>query len=175
MKDMQPAPVSARVVIVGVGSPFGDDRAGWVAADMLSESPAVTRAPGAVHVAHCETPATLLLQDYGAAEALVVIDAVASGAPPGTVQRLSGAELGQTVAPWSSHGLRIVDALALGQAMHALPPQVLLYGVELESEERGEALSESVARALPVLVRRVEDDLVDLLRAPAASRAAAAT
>jgi hydrogenase maturation protease len=155
---------SARVFIVGVGSPFGDDRAGWVAADMLSASPLVTRWAGAVHVSHCDTPASLLLQDYGAADALVVIDAVASGAPPGTVQRLCGAELGHAGAPWSSHGLHIADVLALGQAMHALPPQVLLYGVELESEERGEALSESVARALPALVRRIEDDLVGLLR-----------
>ncbi len=175
MKDMQPTSASARIFVVGIGSPFGDDRAGWVAADMLSASPTVTRAPGAVYVSHCETPASLLLQDYGAAEALVVIDAVTSGAPPGTVQRLCGAELGRTSAPLSSHGLHIADALALGQAMHALPPQVLLYGVEMESEERSETLSESVAQALPALVRRIEDDLTDLLRTPAATRAAAPT
>jgi hydrogenase maturation protease len=157
--------MQTRVHIVGVGSPFGDDRAGWVATELLRTSPLVAEEQaGAVAVSCCETPASLLAQDYGDAEALVVVDAIRSGASPGTIRRLSGAELGQVQTPWSSHGLHIAEALALGQAMHALPPQVLLFGIELESADTGgETLSDSVSHALPALVQDIEREVAALL------------
>lgn len=160
----------ARVHIVGVGSPFGDDRAGWMATELLRASPFVgEEQAGVVEVSCCETPASLLAQDYGDAEALVVVDAIRSGASPGTIRRLSAAELGQIEAPWSSHGLHIAEALALGQAMHALPAQVLLFGIELESADTSETLSESVSQALPALVQRIEHEVASLLHLPSST------
>jgi hydrogenase maturation protease len=156
-----------RVRIIGIGSPYGDDRAGWEAVERLRDSPLVADAlPGAVGVSRCDTPANLLLEDYGASEALIVVDAICSGVTPGTVRRLGGSEVGHLRAPWSTHGFDVGGALALGQTMHALPPKIVLYGIEMHPEFTSGEMSAPVADALDHLVGCVESELLELLRLP---------
>jgi hypothetical protein len=71
-----------RTLIVGLGSPAGDDQAGWKLVEMLGE-----RLPAGAHACALREP-TKLWDVLGGCERLIVIDAVRTGRAPGTVCRL---------------------------------------------------------------------------------------
>jgi hydrogenase maturation protease len=135
--------------ILAVGSPHGDDRAGWEVVERLRRE-----APG-LDAAVLHDPVGLLDYLEGCTR-LVLMDACQSGAEPGTIRRLTwpAAELKQTDGA-STHGLGVVNALALAEALGRLPPRVILFCIEAWGCEPGAALSPSVRDALPKLYQRV--------------------
>jgi hydrogenase maturation protease len=68
-----------------------------------------------------ERPGAELLDLLGGAGAVIVLDAVRSGAAPGTVHDLALEELPGVAPAWSSHGLGVADALALARALGQRP------------------------------------------------------
>jgi hydrogenase maturation protease len=67
------------------------------------------------------------------AAAAVIVDAVRSGAEPGTLHRLTRLDQLPAASPASSHGLGLAEALALGERLGQLPPWVVI-GVEAGSD-----------------------------------------
>jgi hydrogenase maturation protease len=137
------------VKVLGLGSPHGDDQAGWKLVAFLNE-----RLPAVAAVALSE-PLGLLDHLEGCAH-LVLVDACQSGATPGTVLRLTWPDP-RLDAPGgtSTHGLGVGSALALARTLRRLPPRVVLISVEVESCEPGADLSPAVRAALPELFRQV--------------------
>ena len=116
-------------MVIGLGSPFGDDRAGWAVAERLAALPAV--ATRDVQVALCRSPGSELPGLLAAAEVAILVDAVRYRGAPGTVYRWSRPEpslFGE--ARLSSHGLGLRAGLELAQALGDLPREWLLYGIE---------------------------------------------
>jgi hydrogenase maturation protease len=110
--------------------------------------------PG-IALAALQEPIALLdhLEDC---DALVLVDACCSGAPPGTIFRKDWPEsTPKGHKGTSTHGLGLASALALAQALGRLPPQVVLIGVEVETCDPGAEISASVWRALPELYQQV--------------------
>lgn len=119
-----------RVRIIGIGSPCGDDRIGWDAIEALQASGLLGQYPaGTVEACCCDRPGALLawFQDV---EAAILIDAMRSGAPPGTVQKLAVHALAPVQDPVSSHGISVAEQIALGRVLGLLPPTLLVYGIE---------------------------------------------
>jgi hydrogenase maturation protease len=89
------------VRILGMGSPFGADRIGWQAIDALG-STGITRGqpPGWVSLVCLDRPGARLLEALAGAEAVILIDAMRSGAPPGTLRRLQLDQLDALVSPY---------------------------------------------------------------------------
>lgn len=144
-----------RLRIIGIGSPFGDDRLGWVAVEMLQRSTVLTECgAGNISFAVLDRPGALLLTKWQDTERVIVVDAVRSGAPPGTRHRLEpGAwAAGESV---SSHGFGLAAALELARALGDLPPHLVLHGIEIDPAGSGCSLSEPVRRALPDLVHEI--------------------
>jgi hydrogenase maturation protease len=140
------------VRVVALGSPHGDDRAGWEVAERLRQQ----RPPG-VEVAIVTEPLRLVEQ-LGGCACLVVVDACRSGGVPGTVVRLCWPDdrlAGGARA--STHGFGVADALALANALGRLPPRVVLIGIDVGDCEPGAELSAAVQAALPELHRQVLD------------------
>jgi hydrogenase maturation protease len=138
--------VSAPVRVVGIGSAWGADRVGWDVAERLAAA-----LPPDLEVARCDSPAALLGLLEGAQRA-VLVDAVVTGAAPGTVGRWAGREVLEPRAAWSSHGLDVAGMLALGEALGALPAELVLYGIEVDPQacapgQDAGALETSVAEA----------------------------
>jgi hydrogenase maturation protease len=131
--------------VVGVGNAWrGDDGAGLELARRL-------RGLAGVDVRELDgDPAALLDALAGAGEA-IVIDAVRSGAPPGTIHRLDAAALPAGLRSASSHALGVAEALALGRALDRLPARLELYGIEAGELAPGAPLSAPVARAVEAL------------------------
>ena len=142
--------------IIGVGSPFGDDRLGWVAVETLQRSAALAAAGGgSISFAVLDRPGALLLAHWHDADRVIVVDAVRSGAPPGTRHRLEPGKWAATESV-SSHGFGLASALELARALGDLPPHLVLYGIEIDPTCSGFSLSEPVRRSLPDLIQEIE-------------------
>lgn len=143
-------------LVVGLGSPDrGDDAVG----------PVVAAAVGGlglagVTVLEQEDPTDLVLLWSGFRQ-VVVVDAVVSGAEPGTVLEVEvGAE---PVSPrrWAAlgaggtHAFGLGEAVELGRALGRLPDQVALVLVEALDLTAGNGLSVPVAAAVPRAVDAV--------------------
>jgi hydrogenase maturation protease len=110
--------------VIGVGSPFGADRLGWMAIDHLAQ----------VGPADCEwlkldRPGSRLLDHFEPNSAALVIDAVAWSEQPGEVRRLSLSDLQQFQDRSSSHGFGLAETLALGAELGRLPQDLHLIGI----------------------------------------------
>lgn len=144
-------------IVIGVGNPDrGDDGAGPAVARQLREA-ALSEAE---IVEHDGEVASLLGRLYRVAAAYL-IDACASGAQPGNIRRFDiGAEsLPHDVAATSTHGLGLVEAMALARVLDQLPPRCIVYAIEGVSFERGAPLSSPVAAAVHEVANRLRTEI----------------
>ncbi len=87
---------------------------------------------------------------------LVIIDAMETGGPPGTLVRLSGNQIPAYMAlKVSPHEITLPDFLAAAKLRDLYPREVIVWGVQPESMEVGIELSPTLAARL--------DELVDLV------------
>jgi hydrogenase maturation protease len=92
---------------------------------------------------------TGLIDLWGEAERVVVVDATASGAPPGLV-RVWDAAAGPLPAglfPRSSHTFGLAEGVEMARLLGRLPPDFTVIGVEGGDFSAGEGLSPAVEEA----------------------------
>jgi hydrogenase maturation protease len=135
--------------IIGLGNALrGDDAVGLVVAQRVREL-----LPGADILELSGEPAELLDALGDGVEHVVLVDAVTSGALPGTVHRLDASQAALVVeANTTTHGLGLAETIELGRALGRLPARLLLYGIEGQDFALGAPLSPAVARAADALV-----------------------
>ncbi len=143
-------------MVIGVGNRFrSDDGVGLVVAERLN----ARHAPPAVVVRERDV---LGLGDvWRDADVAVVVDAMASSDPPGTIRRfeVGDAPLPRDAFRCSTHGFGVADAVELARATGALPARLIVYGVVGGCFDHGDDLSEPVARAVAGLVERILADV----------------
>lgn len=144
----------ASPLIIGVGNPWrADDGAGIVLARRMRARPHAPRVVTALDVLE-------LLDRWEDAERVVVVDAIRSGRPPGTIVRIDGSTgLRPSGFPTSTHGVNLVQAVALGEALDRLPARLTVFGIEGKDFGHGVRLSEAVERGLDELERRVLEEI----------------
>ena len=126
-------------VVIGVGNAYrGDDAAGREVARLVR-----ARAPEGLEVVVCELEPTRLIDAWDGADLALVVDAVSSGAEPGTVHRFDGASgpLPSREFRSSTHALGIGETVELARALGRLPARIVVIGVEGESFGAGTELS----------------------------------
>jgi hydrogenase maturation protease len=135
------------VLVVGLGNELrADDGAGLeivrrLAADDLPAEVRVRQLPG---------EPLGLLELWAGSEAVVLIDAVRSGADAGTIHRLdaSSGPLPAQLTHSSSHAVSLSETIELARGLGRLPPVVLVLGVEGGRFDIGGPLSDAVRDAL---------------------------
>ena len=151
------SPAEPLPLVIGVGNDHrGDDRSGLEVARALRP-----RLEGKARVEECVSGGIALLEIWRNADRVLVVDAVRSGAPSGTVHRLEpgdGALLGFRGAT-STHGLSLGEAVALAAGLGCLPRQLVVYGIEAENVEMGVGLTPSVARGIEEAAARIEAEI----------------
>lgn len=149
------------LLVVGLGTPERrDDGVGLVVADALR---AVAPLGVAIHL--LPRQALELLTLWEGHRHVWVVDAIHSGAPPGTCHRLQPAAQ-HWPAHWqggSTHGLGLAEAFALAESLGVLPAQLVVYGVEGVDFGMGEGLSPEVAAAVPQVVARLQAELEETM------------
>jgi hydrogenase maturation protease len=145
------------VRVLGIGSPAGDDQAGWCVVDALRARLGV-RADVAFDT--LDRPGPGLLAHLDGTTHVVLVDAMSSGAAPGTIRCLNRADWWNHTGGLSSHGFGVFDALALAEVLGCLPPTLVLYGVEIGAAAPGDTLTPVVQAAVDELAARIADSLV---------------
>jgi hydrogenase maturation protease len=137
--------VAEAVVIIGVGNrDRGDDGAGRRAAAALRAI-----APPDVLVVESDGDPETMMAAWEGADRVVVIDAMVSGAPPGTIRRFDTTTrpLPACVRIPSTHSRGAVEAIELARSLGRLPGRTLVYGIEGVSFGAGTPMSRAVADA----------------------------
>jgi len=114
--------------IIGVGSPFGEDTLGFQAIELLRRETGLF--PPDTELLALDRPGSTLIPLLENAHTVVIIDAMQSGQPAGTVQRLELADLIREKNMPSSHNLGVAETLALAKVLSVMPEKLLVYGVE---------------------------------------------
>jgi hydrogenase maturation protease len=143
-------------MVIGVGNRWrGDDAAGLAVAQRVREL-----ARDGVEAREVEGDATALVETWSGADAVVVVDAAASGAPPGTIRRFdaSAAPLPARCVRSSTHAFGVPDAIELARALDRLPTRLEVYAIEGASFTAGDRLSPAVDRAVEQLAAALGAD-----------------
>jgi hydrogenase maturation protease len=93
--------------------------------------------------------------------ALLILDAVALGATPGTVHVLEGDRVGECMpgGQMTAHGGNAGDLLRVAALLGETPGALAIVGIEPAVVRTGEGLSEAVTAALPEAVERAAEIL----------------
>ncbi|HAA89871.1 MAG: Hydrogenase maturation protease [Thermoanaerobacterales bacterium 50_218] len=150
------------VLVIGCGNLLAaDDAVGLHVARNLKKY----QLPPEVKVIEAGTPGLSLLDLWEGINKVIIVDAVRSGAPPGTVFSFDLSDLLAPEMSLSSHGFNIVDAIELGKALGQLPEQLVIVGIEILREEPfQEGLSPEVAAAVPQACSRVLEEISLMLK-----------
>jgi len=117
-----------------------DDGAGVLVAQRLRELgiPAEIQTGGAFE----------LIAGWDNDEHLILVDAVMTGAPAGTIHVWEGSPPRLPHAQhFSSHGFGMAEAFRLGQILNCLPKRITVFGIEGDQFGIGEQVSTEVAAA----------------------------
>jgi hydrogenase maturation protease len=143
-------------IVVGCGNRLcTDDAAGLEAVRQYG----AMDVPDHVCVVEAGCPGYGLLDLIAGFKRAILVDAVVSGAPPGTIHRFAADALPpRELLPLSSHGVNMIDALTLGRmlAPGSLPPRIVIIGIEVSDRTPYcEGLTPAVASALPKLIAAI--------------------
>jgi hydrogenase maturation protease len=135
-----------RPLVVGVGHPDrGDDAVGPLVAAALWERPGVH-----ADVVHLLEP-TQLTELMAGRPLVVLVDAAASQAPPGSLRLDDVTEQPLPAAagrPVSTHGLGLVDAVAMARLLGTLPARLLVVTVAGSRFDLGQPAQPAVLAAV---------------------------
>jgi hydrogenase maturation protease len=152
----------ARVLVIGLGNELrGDDAAGVVVARRFCEAGVL--AGVAVLEEHGEPIG--LLEEWRPGDGVVLVDAMRSGAAPGTCRRLDAtcAPLpGELDGAPSTHAVGLGQVVELGRALGRFPRRLVVHAVEGRRFDYGAGLSDEVEAAIPGLVEAVVAEVTTL-------------
>jgi len=131
----------SKVHILGIGSPSGDDQAGWLTVDALAAC--------GVHAEHelviekLDRPGAGLVSRLDS-DWVILVDAMQGGAPPGTIRCFEQDTWPDYAQGLSSHGFGVLDALLLAQALARLPRRLQLYGIENAARQLAQRIADAL-------------------------------
>ncbi len=147
------------MVIIGVGNPLRkDDAVGLLVARALCEN-----APRGVIVLERDGEPTSLIESWERADAAIVIDAVSSGAAPGTLHVIDArlTPLDRGLFRHSTHAFGVAEAVELAKTLGRIPPAVWIVGVEGKDFDAGTELSpevlEGAEKAAAAVLRKIDE------------------
>ena len=154
-----------KIKILGIGQSMrGDDEAGLESVQRWRKTH-ITDYHYTIEVDILESPGLTLLSEIAGQDAAILVDAVQSSAPPGTLHLLSEDDLlnfGEGTG--SAHGWGAAETLSLGRQLTPddLPEKIILIGIEAVQFEPGEGLSPAVRGAIPKAVEMINKELEEL-------------
>ena len=159
LRDREPAPV----LVLGLGNTLlTDDGVGPALVQHFAGSE--DQWNGQVEFVDGGTQGLALLGQFAGRRALIILDALVTGAAPGTIHRLTLPEL-RTVTPVrgaSAHEGNAGELLNAAELLGELPDRLFVVAVEPQEIRTGFGLSTSVKEALPDAALQVSHLLTQL-------------
>lgn len=142
--------------VIGVGNrDRGDDAAGPEVARRLAAHPRPD-----THVMECDGRLGALFDAITCGRRVIVVDAMSSGAPPGSIRRFDAlaAPLPAIFGTLSTHGFGVAEAVELARTLGRLPDSLEVIGIEGASWELGAAMTPEVERAVAKVIRELASE-----------------
>ncbi len=149
-------------VVIGVGNEYrSDDGAGIAVARRLR-----MLFPTGVTVLEESGEGAALIEAWKGATWVMLVDAVRSGAPPGTIHRLDAraAPVPTGFFHYSTHAFSVAEAVELARSLDQLPAHLIVYGIEGENFTAGVELSSAVKQAVEAVVERARIEVREAIR-----------
>lgn len=142
------------ILVLGLGNVLlGDDGIGPAVLALLERGYDV---PLQVRLVEGGTLGLSLLNEICGAEHLILVDAVATGAPPGTLVRLDGAEVMDAVRErLSVHQVGVADLLDASRLVGCYPATVVLHGIVPGNISLAVARTPAVEAAMGALISAI--------------------
>ena len=143
--------------LIGIGNRFRrDDAAGLEVVRRLR----LAHPPGVVLIEEEGEPASLI-EAWSSVDEALVIDGISSGSAPGKLHRfnVTDAPLPAEIFNRSTHSLGLPEAIELARELDRLPTRLIVYGIEGDSFETGEGLSDPVQKTVEKLVMDLYHEL----------------
>ena len=136
-------------IVVAFGHRYrGDDAVGPLVVEQLDNE--------ATFIA--EGDALAVLSAWLGYDHVVMVDAMRSGRPPGTIERIDATnEVPARTYTSSTHSFGPIELIRLAKALGLVPAKVDLIGIEAGSLRLGTALTSEVARAADFVVEELRD------------------
>lgn len=143
-------------VVLGVGNTImGDEGVGVRCVEWLA-----SRLPPDVLAVDGGTSTHELLGDLEDADVLIIVDAIVTTEPPGTILRLEGDRIPKAFSnKFSPHQHGINDLLANLELLGRSPKRLVLFGIAPERVELGMELTPAVEAVVPEVGQRVLAEL----------------
>lgn len=140
-------------MIIGVGNLYrSDDAVGILIArkfkDMASDRVSVKEQSG---------EGTSLMEAWKGYDRVLIVDAVSSGASPGSIHRMDASRepIPSKFFSCSTHDFGVAEAIEMARALGQLPRQLQLFGVEGKNFQHGEILSAEIEQAMELVADEV--------------------
>jgi len=153
--------ITPSIVVIGVGNEYrSDDGVGIVVARCLRE-----RFLTKITVLEESGEGAALIDSWKGATWVMLLDAVRSGAPPGTIHRFDAraAQIPTGFFHYSTHAFSVAEAIELARSLDQLPPHLIVYGIEGENFAAGDGLSRAVEQAVESVVERAATEVREAL------------
>jgi len=118
------------IAIIGIGSPYGADQAGWRLIEMLEREPDLQSFTNvSLDFIKCMHPDMMLLDSLSGSDYAILIDAVQGGLK-GNVIQVDKQEILENTR-LSTHSLGVKEMLLLGSRLGSLPQDFAIIGIEV--------------------------------------------
>lgn len=141
------------ILIIGVGNEYrSDDAIGLLVVRALQ----ARKLPN-TSVIEATGEGTALLEAWKGAEAVILVDAVTSRAPAGTIHQLDAQSgpISPELFSLSTHAFSVAEAVELARVLGDLPQRLTIYGIEGKHFVAGMGLSPEVERAAQEAVESI--------------------
>jgi hydrogenase maturation protease len=140
----------AEHLVIGIGNPDRtDDAAGVLVARKVHQG-------RVLEWADC----SVLMDLWDSADDVIVVDAMRSGLPPGTVRRFDAVDerLPARAFP-STHSMGIAETVELARALGRLPLRLTVYGIEAGDLSLGGTPGDEVTAAVDRVAEEINEEL----------------
>ena len=136
-------------ILIGLGNSFrGDDAAGLEVASRVRS----------IESHQCELGAYELMDLWEGADEVIVVDAMVSSAPPGTVRRFDPhLEALPPKSFASTHAIGVAETVEMAKILGRLPERMTVYGIEAADVTAGTELSPSVEQAVTSVIEEIDN------------------
>lgn len=149
---MERSQVSA-VLVIGVGNDYrSDDAVGLAIVRTLKAKELLSTL-----CLESDGDATTLIDAWSHGSRVIIIDAISSGAQPGTIHRFDTLtqQLPASYSFSSTHAFGVAEAIQLARTLDQLPASLMVYGIEGKHFAAGTELSPEVEHAVQEVVELV--------------------
>ncbi len=157
-----------RLLVLGIGSPFADDQAGWFVADQLSHMESIQPYinNGTLRI-EAENRPGLNLLDYlqQGYENIILVDMVKTNLlETGNIYKLHAEEIIGFSGMLSSHNLGVSPSIALAQVLGINISNISFWGIEGERYLPDQEISQQMIDAVNLVTVDLEQQVINILQ-----------